>query len=112
MTDRDREFTEAVHNDRIGTELVHETDKMRIWHIRLQPGERLAAHHHEYPYFWTALNDGVARSCNAAGEIFESDCSQGDTRYFADLSAENSLLHDLENIGDTELVFVTVEFRP
>lgn len=108
--DRQQEFAGAIHNDTIGTELMQENERVRVWHIRLQPGERLPAHHHERPYFWTAVSDGVARSCNAAGEVSELVCNRGDTKFY-DLSPENSLLHDLENVGDTELVFVTVEFR-
>ncbi len=110
MTDFNREFAEAIDNDQIGTELVHETDTMRIWHIFLAPGERLQAHFHDRPYFWTALSDGLARATYADGHVSESQCCRGDTRQF-DLTPETGFVHALENIGQTDLIFVTVEFK-
>lgn len=54
----DQEILKARANDRIGTDLVLETETMRIWHLRIGPGETLAAHRHDRPYFWTVLTNG------------------------------------------------------
>jgi beta-alanine degradation protein BauB len=98
-------------NDRIGTELHLETDSMRIWHLRLSPGQRIAYHRHDRPYFWSVTTDGKGRSHFDDGRIVDIDYKKGESKYFNDLSAENMFVHDLTNIGDSELVFVTVEFN-
>ena len=98
-------------NDRIGTELHLETDSMRIWHLRLEPGQRIPFHRHDRPYFWSVTTDGKGRSHFDDGRIIDIDYKKGESKYFKDLSGENMFVHDLTNIGDSELVFVTVEFN-
>lgn len=100
-------------NATIGTKLVAETGGMRIWHMRLLPGESLAPHRHDRPYFWTVIGDGQERSRFGDGRIVDVTYRAGETRHHPDLGADNSFVHDLTNTGTTELVFVTVEFdRP
>lgn len=101
----------ARGNDRIGTDLVAETDGMRIWHLRLAPGASLPAHRHDRPYFWTVLTDGKARSRYGDGRVVDLTYRKGQTQHFPDLTAETGFVHDLTNTGTTELVFVTVEFQ-
>ncbi len=104
------EITEGRANPRIGTALVAETDGMRIWHLRVPPGETHPPHRHEHPYFWTVLTDGTARSRFDDGRVVDVTYTNGQTRHFPDLSPDNAFVHDLINTGETELVFVTVEF--
>lgn len=99
-------------NDRIGTDLVLDTGAMRIWHLRLAPGETIAPHRHDRPYFWTVTTDGKGRSRFDDGRDVLVTYTSGDTGHFADLNAQTRFVHDLTNIGNTELVFVTVEFNP
>ncbi|NVD40238.1 cupin domain-containing protein [Ensifer sp. HO-A22] len=102
----------ATANDHIGTQLVLDTEGMRVWHLRLKPGEALAVHRHDRPYFWTVLTDGRARSRYGNGDIVDIAYRAGETRHFGDLTTESAFVHDLTNTGETELVFVTVEFDP
>lgn len=104
------EIAQARANDRIGTDLVLETGTMRIWHLRLAPGETLPAHRHDRPYFWTVLTDGTARSRFGDGHIADITYRVGDTKHFGDLGPDNGFVHELTNTGNTDLVFVTVEF--
>jgi quercetin dioxygenase-like cupin family protein len=98
------------HNGRVGRELRSETDDFRVWTIRLAPGERVAFHRHQLKYFWMALAAGRSRSRFWTGETRETEYREGDVRHF-DYGAGEFMIHDLENIGDTELSFVTVEFK-
>ncbi len=41
--------------------LLSETDKVRVWIIPLQPGERIGFHRHVLNYFWTSVNGGRGR---------------------------------------------------
>lgn len=101
----------ARKNDRIGTQLVAETDGMRIWHLRIAPGKTLPAHRHDRPYFWTILCDGKARSRFDDGRVVDVTYSAGQTQHFPDLTPSDTFVHDLTNTGDQDLVFVTVEFE-
>jgi quercetin dioxygenase-like cupin family protein len=96
-------------NGRVGTKLLSESDKVRVWEIRLKPGERIGFHRHVLDYFWTAVTPGRGRSHHGDGSTLEMSYEAGETRH-ATYGPGEYKLHDLENIGDTELIFTTVEF--
>ncbi len=102
------ELSAASGNGRVGSVLVSETDRYRVWLLTLQPGERLPFHTHVLDYFWTATSPGKARSRYADGRVEEPVYEIGTTRHFS-FEAGGSMTHDLENIGDTVLSFTTVE---
>ena len=104
------EFTVNAHNPRVGGTLLSETAGLRVWDIRLEPGQRLGAHRHVLDYFWTAVTSGRGRQHVGDGTTREVSYSVGETRHFT-FGPGEYLLHDLENIGDTTLVFVTVEHK-
>jgi hypothetical protein len=93
----------------VGTRLLSETDRARVWEIRLPPGARLGFHRHVLDYFWTAMTAGKARSYRDDGSVSEVSYFAGETQH-SHYAAGEFKVHDLENIGDTELVFATVEF--
>jgi hypothetical protein len=103
------ELQRNQNNGCVGTELVSETDRVRVWVIRLQPGERIGFHKHVLDYFWTSLFAGRARSNHEGGATYETEYYAGETQH-ARYAAGEYKIHDLENIGNTELVFSTVEF--
>ena len=96
-------------NGCVGHKLISESDKVRVWRICLRPGERIGFHRHVLDYFWSAVTSGRGRQHFNDGETREYTYSAGETRHEAYGSGEYKV-HDLENIGDTELIFVTVEF--
>jgi beta-alanine degradation protein BauB len=96
-------------NGQVGTRIVNETERVRIWLIELHPGERLPFHTHVMDYFWTATTPGRARSRYADGHVAEVSYHVGMTQHYH-FGAGQSMTHDLENIGDDVLCFTTVEF--
>lgn len=104
------ELEETNRNGRVGHRLLSETDKVRVWFIDLEPGERIGFHCHVLDYFWTAVTDGKSRSRHSDGRTFETAYVAGDTKHFI-FSPGEIMHHDLHNIGDTKLQFVTVEFK-
>ncbi|WP_405582413.1 hypothetical protein [Streptomyces sp. NBC_01092] len=104
------EFEARAFNGRVGGRLLSETDRVRVWEIRLAPGERLPAHRHVLDYFWTAVTAGRSRQHTSDGTTRDVAYEQGETRHFAFGPGEH-LLHDLENTGSTALTFTTVEFK-
>jgi len=96
-------------NGCVGNELVSENDKVRVWTIRLKPGERIGFHRHVLDYFWTSVNGGRGRQHLMDGSTVEYSYQPGETRHET-YAAGKFKVHDLENIGDADLVFMTVEF--
>ncbi len=104
------ELDRNKRNGRVGSRLVSETDRVRVWLIALEPGERLPLHRHVLDYFWTATSPGKARSHSLDGQINEWIYAVGDTKHMS-FAVGQSMIHDLENIGDTLLTFTTVEHK-
>ena len=103
-----RELASSEFNGRVGSQLVSETERVRIWHLELAPGQRIGFHRHVNDYFWTVLTSGRAMSRHSDGRVIITDYKPGDTRHYR-FGPSEFMLHDLENIGDTPLQFVTVE---
>jgi beta-alanine degradation protein BauB len=97
-------------NAAVGSVLVSETDRVRVWHLRLPPGKRCSFHRHVLDYFWTCHTHGTARGYFEDGRIVDVSHFPGDTRHL-NYGPGEYLLHSVENIGDTELLFTTVEFK-
>lgn len=105
------EFAHEAKNPNpcVGHQLISETDKVRVWRIELKPGERVGFHRHVLDYFWSAATAGRGRQHFNDGETREYSYAAGETRHETYAAGEYKV-HDLENIGDTTLIFVTVEF--
>ncbi|HWX30235.1 MAG TPA: hypothetical protein VNZ53_22695 [Steroidobacteraceae bacterium] len=96
-------------NPCVGSSLVSQTDRVRVWMIRLQPGERFGFHRHVLDYFWTCVTGGRGRQHVSDGKTVEYTYAPGETRHET-YAAGQFKVHDLQNVGDKEMVFMTVEF--
>ena len=99
----------ANPNGCVGSDLLSETEKTRVWMIRLAPGERFGFHRHVLDYFWTSVTGGNGRQHVSDGTTVEYFYQPGETRHETYAAGEYKV-HDLENIGDRDMVFMTVEF--
>jgi len=97
-------------NGLVGQRLLSETEALRVWRIDLKPGERVPFHTHVLNYFWTALSAGRSRSTLPDGKSIETSYELGTTKHFTYGLGER-MIHDLENIGDADLSFTTVELK-
>jgi hypothetical protein len=93
----------------VGQILLSESERARVWFIKLKPGERLGFHRHVLDYFWTALTPGTAKSHINGGPAKLASYTAGQTQHLT-FGAGESMIHDLENVGSTDLIFVTVEY--
>lgn len=104
-----REFSGAGNNGCVGSILVSESDRVRVWSLRLAPGQRVGFHKHVLDYFWTAVTPGRAISHMDDGRTVEATYEAGSTTHHHYGLGEFKI-HDLQNVGETDLVFTTVEF--
>ncbi|MEW6257341.1 MAG: hypothetical protein AB1592_15415 [Pseudomonadota bacterium] len=102
-------FAAQAGTGNVGTRLVSETARVRVWTLTLAPGARLDFHTHVLDYFWTCLSGGSARSHYGDGRIVDVTYQPGETQHLS-FPAGAFMTHDLENRGTEDLVFTTVEF--
>jgi quercetin dioxygenase-like cupin family protein len=106
------EFAREAKNPNpcVGSMLLSETERTRVWMIKLTPGERIGFHRHVLDYFWTSVNGGRGRQHVHDGTTVEYTYQPGETRHETYGSGEFKV-HDLENLGDKDMIFMTVEFK-
>jgi oxalate decarboxylase/phosphoglucose isomerase-like protein (cupin superfamily) len=103
-----QELAAAPANHQLGTTMWFENDRIRVWEVLLEPGERGAFHAHTTNYFWTVVSAGRGLQRFADGTFIVREYRLGETKYL-EHTPETALIHDLENVGDSTLRFVTVE---
>jgi hypothetical protein len=101
------ELTAAPTNRAIGTSVLFENDRVRVWDLTVEPGDRLPFHCHTTSYFFTCVEGGRMINRFADGNQVTLDMDDGFT-WFTDIGDEPEI-HDLENVGPGRVRFVTVE---
>jgi hypothetical protein len=102
------ELARAAENFAVGTRLLHEDGRIRVWDLTLAPGERLPFHRHRTSYFYRCHAGGPTRVRfpDGAGADYESVV---DEVQLHEIAPDEVVVHSLENVGDSPLVFTTVE---
>jgi len=109
-SDLHQELLQNTGNQNVGDTLLFENDKVKVWHIQLQPGERIHYHRHNFDYFWVVLQDGSGLSHQEDGSAVSFAFTKNQTS-FQNILANGSTIHDLENTGDGVLEFITTELK-
>ena len=102
------ELDQASANFMVGTELLYENDRVRVWDITLRPGERMPFHCHRSSYFYRCDSGGRWRLRTLDGDVVFGEDGVGEVT-FHDLSGDQRLVHELMNVGDAALRYTTVE---
>ncbi|HEY6635447.1 MAG TPA: hypothetical protein VI141_07515 [Acidimicrobiia bacterium] len=107
-SDYGEELEAAPVNKQLGTTVWFENDRIRVWEVLLEPGERGEFHSHTTNYFWTVVEGSRGLQRFSDGTFVVRDYVVGETKYL-EHTPDSALIHDLENVGDSTLRFVTVE---
>ena len=75
------EFEREAENPNpcVGSVLLSENERTRVWMIRLAPGERVGFHRHVLDYFWTAVSGSRGRQHVHDGTTVEYTYVSGET---------------------------------
>ena len=103
------DFEKNQLNGCIGTLLLSESKRVRVWEIRLDPGERLPFHRHVLPYLWVTVTPSQVRSHYLNGAIEDQVHKAGDTMH-NEFGKNEFMVHDLQNIGKAHAIWTTIEY--
>ncbi|MGA5301295.1 cupin [Nucisporomicrobium flavum] len=90
----------------VGQEILLENDKVRVWHISLQPGESQPLHHHGLPYVVVAVQGAKNVIHTADGDRIDVVEETGSIVF-----REPGQTHMLTNDGDTVYIGRIVELK-
>jgi hypothetical protein len=102
------ELAAAHENFAVGTRLLLENERVRVWDLTLAPGERVPFHRHRTSYLYRCHAGGptLVRSPEGNALLYESVT---DEVTFHPIGPDDVVVHDLENAGEATLSFTTVE---
>ena len=90
-------------------QLVFENESVKLWDLRLLPGERLDFRRHNTNYGWVCTTGGLVITRYGNGKIDMIKLNQGDADYFENRG--KNYINDLENIGEYAIVINILEYK-
>lgn len=96
----------------IGTEVVYENDRVRVWEMRLAPGESSAVHRHEHDYMLVQLDgDRIAAEPEPDTEGPFRDRIEADVEKGAFIYIQKGGVETAINIGDEPYREIIIELK-
>ncbi len=86
--------------ERVGTQLMFENDRVRVWDLNLVPGASLDKHIHHRDYFFIVESGGLIRFANPDDPTDYHDVQfEDDQVTFREVGSEGKVDNRLTNIG-------------
>lgn len=98
----------AIPSKNVGTKLLFENDRVRVWEMRLAPGESSEFHAHDSDYLFVNMAVAQVTLYPKDGPPETSPVRPGGVEY---TEVGSGIAHRLENSGTTEHVEVLVELK-
>ncbi len=96
-------------SDSLGDKLIFENESVKLWDLKLKPGERIPFRRHNTNYSWVCTTGGLAISRQGNGKINMVKLDPGDTEYCEHRGKD--YVNDLENIGENPIVINILEYK-
>lgn len=96
-------------SSQVGSRLLFENDRVRIWDLHLGPGDSTGLHRHTMDYLYVVIGGGILQGSDGAGNRKPVDTMQdGDVRF---RSVDGEDVHEATNIGDSDWRNIIVELK-
>ena len=101
----------ATPSARVGTKLLFENDRVRVWDLRLAPGESTGMHRHETDYLYVVIGGGALQTVHGDGRRDPPRrMEDGDVRFRSVAEGEN--VHEAVNAGEESWCNIVIELKP
>lgn len=101
-------MAEAI-SDQIGSKLLFENDRVRVWDLTLAPGESTGIHRHENDYLYVVIGDGDLQGVSEDGtKGAPRPMKDGDVRWN---NVGGEAIHAAINAGDKPWRNIIVELK-
>ena len=100
---------ESTHTTDVGTRLLFENERVRVWDLRLAPGESTGLHRHPCDYLYVVIGDGELQTRYEDGSEDPPRAMRDGEVHFRKL-AETSV-HEAVNRGAGEWRNIVVELK-
>ncbi len=90
----------------VGTKLVFENERVKVWEFTLEPGEAIAAHTHHHDYLFYAIEGSMLEVTRTNGRVDRIALEPGKVYY-----RDKGDTHSAKNVGPTRYHEVLVELK-
>jgi uncharacterized cupin superfamily protein len=95
-------------SEQVGSEVLFENDRIRVWDLTLQPGEASARHRHVRDYVFMHVTPGRIEVHQEGEKPSVEECEAGYVEY---TEVGSGIVHHLVNVGNEVLRELLVEFK-
>ena len=89
----------------VGSKLIFENEKVKVWEFTLAPGEAIDSHLHEHDYFFYAIEGGTLEVTRGSG-VTKATLDPGKVYY-----RQKGDTHAARNIGRARYHEILVELK-
>lgn len=93
----------------VGTRLLFENERVRVWDLRLEPGESTGLHRHQTDYLYVVIGEGTLQGIDADGTAKPPRRMSDGEVVFRDVEGE--AVHEAVNVGDGPWRNIVVELK-
>ena len=93
----------------VGTKLLFENERVRVWDLCLQPGESTGLHRHASDYFYVVFGGGTLQGKEADGTDKPVQTMSDGEVHFREIDGE--AIHEAVNVGDQPWRNIVVELK-
>lgn len=96
-------------SDRVGTRLLFENDRVRVWDLRLAPGESTGLHRHTSDFLYIVIGGGQLQTGFPDGTRDPArNMADGEVRF---REVQGELIHEAFNVGQQAWRNLVVELK-
>ena len=89
----------------VGTKLIFENERVKVWEFTLAPGQELGSHRHEHDYFFYPIEGGTLEVTRASG-LTRATLETGKVYY-----RSKGDTHAAKNVGPERYHEILVELK-
>ncbi len=98
--------------EQVGTRLMFENERVRVWDLALAPGESLEKHIHRHDYFFVVGSGGLIRFADPdQADSYQDIQFEDDQVVYIEVGPEGKIDNRLTNIGTKHHRNYVVEFK-
>ncbi len=107
MSEQSLSASPSAISDQVGTKLLFENDRVRVWDLQLPPGETTGLHRHRSDFLYVVIGDGEFQTGFADGSRDPArKMVDGDVRF---REVQGETVHEGINVGSTPWRNIVVE---
>ena len=103
-------MSEQTVSSEVGTRLLFENERVRVWDLQLAPGQSTGKHRHVHDYLYVVIGDGQLQAADEEGNNGEARDRQDGEVVFNALAGEDAVLEAI-NVGEGPWRNIIVELK-